>query len=62
MDGMNPVIWYWLGELGVRGSRVEVGDMVIVGDPAIWVLMLGIVALLVVYWAAKWVISLWTGA
>ncbi len=32
------------------------------GPPAFFILMLAILAVLVVYWIAKWVISLYTGA
>lgn len=36
--------------------------MLIIGDPATWLLMVGLLAVLCIYWAVKWVVSLWTGA
>jgi hypothetical protein len=36
--------------------------MIVVGDVNTWLIMLGIVVLLCVYWVAKWIISLWTGS
>ena len=36
--------------------------MLVVGSIGLWVVMLGAVVLLCIYWVAKWIISLWTGA
>lgn len=36
--------------------------LMIGGSIVLWVLMLGITLLLCIYWAIKWVVSLWTGA
>lgn len=36
--------------------------MLIVGDPELWKTMIGLALLLIVYWVAKWIVSLWTGA
>ena len=36
--------------------------MLAIGDPTVTMVILGLVALLCVYWVAKWVISIWTGS
>ena len=36
--------------------------MPIFGDPDTYKLILGLVLLLIVYWVAKFVISIWTGS
>ncbi len=35
--------------------------MLIVGDSAIWILMLGLIVVLCLYWAIKTIVSLFTG-
>ncbi len=36
--------------------------MLVFGDASLFVVMLGAILLLCIYWAAKWIISIWTGA
>lgn len=36
--------------------------MLIVGDASLWLFMMGLLLVLLIYWAIKWVVSLWTGA